>query len=254
MSFTYGLLFLLAIAISPGAAFGANQEVSPTLGCESTEKKVADFLKYIEGEDYFLMCKIWPSDPTKTIVAAARYQPGSSLTFPPTAETGLYDLDVVIASTESGVILHHLSKKGAISSDAFRLQGVGIDTGRYRFAIGVRGFGVRAYHSVRPDASVTSTFLFALEGNQLKEVLSDLKISESYYERDACSYTVRTRTIGIAPTSTNRYSDLVVKEKEEVGVPVQTKKGCSVGVTRMFRRYILQFDGTQYVVPGALSN
>jgi len=107
----------------------------------------------------------------------------------------------------------------AAYSDAVRLEGVGIDTGRYHLAPGVRAFGVttaNSAHCYQCAYSESALRLFVREGRRLRQVLEGLAPAETTSDDDAAApgcigATVETtRTIAVAPTRHAGYADLVV--------------------------------------------
>ncbi len=223
------------------------QEASPTLAL-----RVADKLGYLRGKRiHTAICKAWPGNPAKHIVALARPQDGA------TDDLANYDLDVVVVNTQSGEILQHVLRKGAITSDAMRFDGIGLDTANYALARGVRAFGVRTSHShIGGTSSSDGTLsLYVPDGNELKPVLLDLPMDSSVSDRGGeCNEARETaRTLVMDSASSHGYAHLVVIEKRS-NQEIKTLKegGCVETVSRSSHRYVLQFDGTKYVAPKEL--
>lgn len=223
------------------------QEASPTLAL-----RVADKLGYLRGKRiHTAICKAWPGNPAKHIVALARPQDGA------TDDAANYDLDVVVVHTQSGEILQHVLRKGAITSDAMRFDGIGLDTANYALARGVRAFGVRTSHShIGGTSSSDETLsLYVPDGNELKPVLLDLPMYSSVSDRGGeCNEARETaRTLAMDSASSHGYAHLVVIEKSS-NQEIKTLKegGCVETVSRSSHRYVLQFDGTKYVAPKEL--
>jgi hypothetical protein len=219
----------------------------PTLGyadCDATIQQVSRTLSYPQDDSvrYFANCKIWPADPGKTIVALAYFQAGSNFSSPPEEGEGLYDLDVLIISTASGDILQRLFQKGALVSDAIALKTLTIDTGRYVLAPNVLAFGVRAM-SGNPHVDLETLHLYTIRNIELKSVLAGLVTYSLFGEPqglDGLSRSSETkRTLSVAKTSNQGLANLVVQEKEN-------------DATKSSRRYVLRFDGQQYLLPNRL--
>jgi hypothetical protein len=223
--------------------------------CEGLSKKLNEKLGYLnrETEAYFSACKVWPADTSKTIVALAHFQKGSSFTVPPNESDGLYDLDVLIVKTDSGEIQNRLFQKGAVSSDSIYFSGIDIDTARYQLAPGVIAFGLRANRG--GPAEVQTIRLYVIQ-NKLKQILSNLSMVEHFAENHTdCPHSsdVR-RTLAVANTASHGYADLILQEKSIEGEPVRTNTECMVNETKSSQRYNLRFDGNTYVVPKELQS
>ena len=87
----------------------------------------------------------------------------------------------------------------------------------------------------------------------LKPVLAELAMNTSANERDGCNEASKTaRTVALGSASNQGYAQLVITE-QSTQQGVKTRKGrCSKAVSRSSHRYVLQFDGTQYVLPVGL--
>lgn len=162
----------------------------------------------------FSDCKVWPVDPSESLVAFAYSQQGSSFSVPPIPGVGLYDLDVLVEKTESGEILRRLFQKGVLHSDAVALSGITIDTARYTLTREVRSFGVRAdfsQHGGSNPIHYQVINLYVNQGKQLKQVLSNLIMFQENAERlgDGCSgmSSVTERKLSIAKTRSHGYTD-----------------------------------------------
>lgn len=224
--------------------------------CEGLPERLNKKLGYPdhETEGYFHVCKVWPADASKTIVALAHFQKGSSFSMPPNESDGLYDLDVLIVKTDSGEIQHRLFQKGALSSDAIYFTGIDIDTARYQLAPGVIAFGLRANRG--GPAEVQTIKLYVLQRNKLKQILNNLSMVEHFAEAHVdCPHSSEIRrTLALASTASHGYADLILQEKKVEGAPVRTKTDCGVKEIQSSHRYTLRFDGDTYVVPQELQS
>ncbi len=224
--------------------------------CEGLPEQLNKELGYpdLETENYFSACKVWPADAKKTIVALAHFQKGSSFSVPPDGGDGLYDLDVLIVRSGTGEIQHRLFQKGAVSSDAIRFIGIDLDTARYQLAPKVIAFGLRANRG--GPADVQTITLYVVRQNRLKSILSKLSMVEYFAESHIdCPHSSEVRrTLAIANTVSNGFTDLILQEKKTEGVPVGTIDGCTMDETKTSQRYTLRFDGNIYVVPKELQS
>lgn len=235
--------------------FNPGFEAIPDRGCEQESPtlalRVADKLGYLRGKKiHTAICKAWPGNPARHIVALVRPQEGA------TDDAANYDLDVLIVKTKSGELLQHHMQKGAIASDAMHFDGIWLDTANYELAHGVRAFGVRTRHShIGGTSSSDETLsLYVPRGNELKPVLLDLSMSLSVSDRGGeCNEARETvRTLAIGSASSHGYLHLVVAEKNTNQEIRTLKDSCEENVSQSSHRYVLQFDGTKYVAPKEL--
>jgi len=211
--------------------------------------------------DSYMLCKAMPDQPDASIVALAIQQKGTEE--PGYQGTGLYDLDVSLVDTRSRRVQARSLQKAAFTSDAWRFNGVSIDTGRYRLARNVRAFGLRAGWSGSSrysPAADTNLMLYVRDGKRLRQVLGVAVYSVRGEYDDNCSGSSSTleRTIDIAPTLSHGFADLIVTSKvstremhkgdgsaddcKEVESPAETAQTT------------LHYDGQKYVVPDALQS
>lgn len=225
--------------------------------CEGLPERLRKELGYLDSETngYFSACKIWPADRSKTIVALAHYQEGSSFSMPKNSSNGLYDLDILVVKTDNGQILHRLFQKGALSSDGIYLQGIDVDTARYQLAPGSLAFGLRVNHG-NPRATIQVLRLYVIHLSTLKQILGKVSMAEIFSEDQTyCDYSSNIqRTLAIANTASHRYADLILQEKSVTNEPFTTKDGCGVKETKSSHRHTLRFDGEIYVIPKELQS
>ena len=227
--------------------------------CEGLAEKLNAELYPIENgtarDLRFSNCKVWPFDPSKTIVVLVHFKEGSSIAVPPNDTEGLYDLTVLLVTSDAGKILNRLSQVNAFTSDAIMLDGIAIDTAPYKLGQNLRAFGVRA--TFNNSSSVSSwehsqIALYVTQDNKLKQVLERLVVNNKRYEQvDDCIETLVNinRTLSISSTSSFGFADLLVKEKMVVDEGKKESSDCKVTNRMMTKDYILHFDGTTYVVP-----
>lgn len=225
--------------------------------CEDLTERLRKELGYRDSETnrYFSACKIWPADKSKTIVALAHYQEGSSFSLPKKSSDGLYDLDILVVKTENGQILYRLFQKGALFSDATYLKSIDVDTARYQLAPGSLAFGLRV-NSGNPSSEIQTIRLYVVHRSKLKQVLGNLSMVERFSEAQTdCGFSSNVeRTLAIANTTSHSYADLVLQEKIVTNEPFTTKDGCDVEQTKSSGRHILRFNGEIYVVPKELQS
>lgn len=201
-----------------------------------------------------LSCKAMPWIPGKTIVAFARYKRPFFAGEKMDAGDGYYDLDVSIFDEGKDRLAHRLVLEDVLSSDAERLESLGVDTARYNLARNVRAFGigVRNMHLGGTNSERYTLYLFALRDGKLVELTGPLGLGFSTHTRsntECTEHQERQRSIVIAKTSSHGYADLIVNEKRIDPEITMTPTGCKEVGKLTRRRYVLRFDGSRYVVP-----
>lgn len=222
----------------------------PHRGCDQAlptlALRAADKLGALRGKQvHSAICKTWPGDATKTLVALVREQDGA------TPDFSNYDLDVFVVKTDSAEIQQHIAQPGAITSDAMHFDGIALDTANYALAPGQRAFGLSTRHSHNgaTSSSDETLRLYLPQGKLLKPVLPELTTSLSVYERggggDCNESRDSVRTVTIGKPGKQGYADLVVIEQRTEQEVKTTKKGCTEVTHKSTRRYVLPFDGAQ---------
>lgn len=234
------------------------------VGSASLAVHVAGDLGYaVSGWDSesFMLCKAMPDQPDASIVALAIQQPGTG-----EAEaqgSRLYDLDVSIVDTRSRRILARSLQKDAITSDAWRFNGLSIDTGRYRLAKDVRAFGIRAGwggSSRYSPAADSNLSLYVRDGKQLRLVLGLLvhSVRGEYDDNCSGSSTTLERTIDIAPTLSHGFADLILTSKVTARTMKKGEGGSDdckeIESPAEVTQTTLRYDGRKYPVPDALQS
>jgi hypothetical protein len=199
------------------------------------------------------VCKVSPADPKQTFAVLPLVQPGA------TDDGAVYDVDVLVANSDTGAIIAHIFEPAAIMSDAIVLRGIVLDTARYQLAPQMRAFGVRVNYegSSRVDPmSDTSLDLYVLDGNSLRRVAADLTMSTQSGDWDgncAGTFSDISRTLSFGPTARNGYATLLVAEKSVDSVNKPSGSECATKEKPAVRKnYSLEYDGAKYVVPAAL--
>ncbi len=224
--------------------------------CDDQLDKLNHEFGYPEGSPAYIACKAWPLNPAKMIIVFAHKAPDSRFSQGDSDVESLYDLNVMVQSSDSGEILLRLSEKGALTSDAFTLQDVTVDGAGFPLAKGIPAFGIRSRRSNRV-AEIESLSLYAVVNNKIIQVLAPvhttLSFCESPDDRQCARTSKTTAALSLAKTSSNGWADLVLTERkviEEFG-PDGSPIAKPVGSSRKFR---LRFDGQTYVIPKALAS
>lgn len=199
------------------------------------------------------VCKVSPADPSQTIAVLPMAQSAAD------DDDVVYDVDVLVASSDTGAVIAHVFEQGAIISDAIRLSGIALDTARYQLAPQTRAFGVRVEYEgssrVAPSGDTTLD-LYLIDGSALRRVVSDLTMSTRSGDWDgncAGTFTDISRTLSFAPSASNGYANLLVTEKKIDSVNKRSGADCSTRKKPLVRNiYSLKYDGSQYVVPATL--
>jgi hypothetical protein len=223
--------------------------------CDGLAEKLSVELRYPDsaasGTPSFSDCKVWSGDPSKTIVALAHFQPGSSFTSPE-SNMGLYDLDTLIVNTMTGEIISRLFQKGALSSDAIVLDKISIDSARYSLAPNVRAFGIRIHHK-HPIRGYPHEFeelnLYVANGKKIRLVLDALATLDSGGEVGECEGNLSDvrRTLAMGKSTNHGYADVIVTTKTIDSESKLINGDCKeVAQKPVFTQDILQFDGERY--------
>ena len=249
MTFSRSLAVLLAwmVCLAPVCSYA---------DCPSLIVQLTKALNYSTDEALTFLsdCKIWPADPSKTIVALAQYQANSSMSSPPW-DDGLYDLDVVVAASASGDILQRIFQKGALVSDALYLKSISIDTGRYPLAPNGRAFGVRAMRG-NPHADFETLNLYVAGDHELKPVLQNLvtyKLFADPQGPSGCASSSETkRELTFATTSQHGLVDLLVLETGIEETQTAVHDACEIDEHKSAQHYALHLNGVSYGLPALL--
>lgn len=227
-------------------------EAVPQSGCDQNlptlAMRAADQLSILRGQRiHSAICKSWPGDASKTLVALVREKDGS------TQGMSEFDLDVMVVKTNGTEILQHLSLPNAIVSDAIQFEGITLDTANYSLAPGQRAFGLRARygHNGGVSSSHETLSLYLPVGKTLKIVLDGIATSESVWMQGVigsdCNETSdTTRTVAIGKTRKYGYFDLVITEYAAEQHVEKTQKGCSESIKKSNHRYQWSLSDEQY--------
>lgn len=204
----------------------------------------------------FYVCKPWPAEPELSISARATPMPGSQA-----GDVSSYSLDVSLQDIDSGWTLASNYKDSALFSDAVALQGLQIDTGRYRLNEEQRAFGLRVlYHhssSAMPYEKSVLT-LYRREDKEVLPLLEGLVVDESNGEfgwGGECEGSSRTlhRTLEVGSGQRNGYADLIVRTREVSTRHFKGRDGCeSRDLPPRNTLATLHYDGQRYALSKAL--
>jgi hypothetical protein len=198
-------------------------------------------------------CKVSPADPAQTFAVLPIVQPGA------TDEDAVYDVEVLVANSDTGAIVAHLFEPSAITSDAIGLRGIALDTARYQLAPQIRAFGVRVSYEgasrVAP-ASDTTLDLYVMDGHALRRVIADLTVDSDSGDWDgdcAGTFSEMSRTLSFGPAAHDGYATLHVAEKKVDSTNTPAGEEC---VTKekpaVHTHYDIEYDSGKYTLPAAL--
>lgn len=199
-------------------------------------------------------CKVSPADPGRTLAA---------LTFVESSDAdsdATYGLEVLSADSKTGAIKSHVYESGAINSDAIQFSSLSLDTARYQLASGVRAFGVRVNYSgssrVNPYGA-TALHLYIDEGQKIRKVLNNLKISENNGEWDGnCEgdFSASKRTLSIGKSANKGFATLILDSTDTATHSAPNGDNCDdKDEPPVLKKTELTYNGSQYDVPKELT-
>lgn len=199
-------------------------------------------------------CKVWPANPAQTLAVLPLPQKGS------TDDDKVYDVEVLVADSQTGKIIAHNFESSAITSDAVQLRSLTLDTAPWRLAPQVLAFGVRASFEgssrVNPYSQTTLS-LYVVDGAKLHKVVNNLSTQQGGGEWDgncAGSFSDTSRAVSVGPAGKAGYAKLIVSEKTVTTTNKPSRNDCaSKESTAKSANVTLEYDGAQYNVPKALS-
>ncbi|VVD65120.1 hypothetical protein PPN31114_00308 [Pandoraea pneumonica] len=199
-------------------------------------------------------CKVWPANPAQTLAILPLPQKGS------TDDDKVYDVEVLVADSQTGKIIAHSFERSAITSDAVQLRSLSLDTAPWRLTPQVLAFGVRATYEgssrVNPYSQTTLS-LYVVDGAKLRKVVNNLSTQQGGGEWDgncAGSFSDTSRAVSVGPEGKVGYAKLIVSEKTVTTTNKPSRNDCaSKESTSKSANVTLEYDGAQYHVPKALS-
>lgn len=221
------------------------------LGVATAVQAECDSSVDIPGELH--VCKSWPAEPGMSISARAIPMPGND-----SDDTRSYSLDVALLYDDPGLAVASNYQESALFSDAVALQGMEIDTARYRLNEEVRAFGLRVlYHhgssAIPYEKSVLT--LYRRDGKEILPLLEGLVMDESSGEfgwDGQCGGHSRTvhRTLEVGTRQRHGYADLIVRSRELGVEHFQGRDGCeSRDLPPKLGVVTLHYDGRRYPLP-----
>jgi hypothetical protein len=198
----------------------------------------------------YAVSKLWPGDPSRTIVAWALPEKNAGGTDNEDAQE--FALELLVMKTDSGEVLQRYHEDSAFASDAMMFDGIALDTANYAVKPGARAFGLRASysHSGYTSSEMTTLQLFLPEGRRLEPLAKSFVESFDSSDRGtSCDSngSQMQRTVEVGATRSHGHADLVVHETSTETIAEDCKKASSAPQTT---RRVLRFDGREYPVPG----
>ena len=207
-------------------------------------------------DEYLVMvCKQWPADPTKLLVAVPLMRdidPGSD------ENTG--DLEILVLENDTLRVLQRLRTKNLMSDDAISITRVHFDTARYHLTPGKTAFGVRidtkGASSVNPYNASTLR-LYVIEKEKLIPILDNIVVSQSNGEWDGrCEGEFRdiTRVLLMTPYTRHDWAAITVKETTTSYTTDVTPDGnCEDSKPKISTsKTTLMRNGDEYLVPSRM--
>ncbi|WP_158549243.1 hypothetical protein [Lysobacter silvisoli] len=195
-------------------------------------------------------CKVWPAAPDKTLLAV-RLQHQTAY-----SDEGSADLELLVADSARPRILARYREDDALFSDAIAVQGVALDTARYRLDERTTAFGVRVSvaNSSRPNPySATRLSLYVVEGDRVRPVLRDLEVASDGGEWDtqcAGEFHSDRSTLAVDAKRDHGYAGLILRSVSKVTRNVWRGGQCDEVVdSEESDRQRLAYDGRQYALP-----
>lgn len=202
------------------------------------------------------VCRVWPADTSLTLMAVPLLGEWQ--------EDGSYrdgDLDLLVVDTTTLHPRATLRLPGAMSSDAVRIEGVSLDTARYRLSADVRAFGVRISRSgsSQPNPfSDTRLQLFVLDKDRLTPVTGQIVMnlfSGEWDTRCTGEFNDVERTLEVEPPPAQGFATLRVRERITGIINREDAAGQCVEDrhTLPVKHYTLQPKGRSYPLPEAIT-
>ncbi|CAM1340123.1 PA3715 family protein [Tenacibaculum aestuarii] len=195
--------------------------------------------------------KILPNSPHEAVVVIPEIVEGSE-------EEHYFALNAHVAfvNIENKQVLYHYfesAKTNGWISDAIMLKEIIIDTASYTITEKERAFGIKTHFvgssRVNPYESDRLS-LFIIENNSLQKVLHNFEVLYSGGEWDgSCKgqFFDKKKTLIISEEKTNKYFDIVVKNKITESIAFINVNGdCDNKNTVTTKTSVLKFDGKTY--------
>ncbi len=200
-------------------------------------------------------CRVWPADTRLTLIAVPLLGPEEA-----NGDGQAGDLDILVIDSNTLQARAALRLADAVSSDAIRVDGIYLDTARYRLDADTRAFGVRV---TRSGSSRANPFgeeqlqLFVHDGSRLQAITNPIVMQSNGGEWDTnCTgeFQQRSRTLEVGPTPAQGWATLYIRERGEDTEQREDAGGnCSETRTALpAKRYTLTPQGQHYPLPDAV--
>jgi len=215
-----------------------------------------------------LRCQPLASDPGQSVLALSRRRPvlgGNGY--------DIFSLDVVMLRSEDGLILAHYAQPDVFGQQNISVEDISLDMAPYKLSRYVRAFGVRTNYSTLDinGAHFQDLTLFVNNDNTLNMVMTGLLTSENHYDGGyglrCTSFADDTppdhlyagklltvdRTVDMAPSQSNGYADMAINETSNETDTRNIDGTCTPSILPPgLASYVLQYDGSHYVVPAKI--
>jgi len=200
-------------------------------------------------------CRVWPADTRLTLIAVPLLGPEEA-----NGDVQAGDLDVLVVDSNTLQPRAALRLPDAVSSDAIRVDGIYLDTARYRLGADTRAFGVRV---TRSGSSRANPFgeeqlqLFVHDGSRLLAITDPIVMQSNGGEWDtncAGEFQQRSRTLEVGPPPAQGWATLYLRERGDYTEQHEDAGGnCSETRTSLpAKRYTLTPQGQHYPLPDAV--
>lgn len=197
-------------------------------------------------------CKVWPANPALTLAVLPLLPHGAG----EDRDDMTFDLEVLVAETQTGKVVAHRFEANAITSDAVQLRNIALDTALWHLTPQSLAFGVRISWEGMSRANPMSEAvlsLYEIDGKSLRKVLTNLGTAFGNGEWDTnCAgyFDDGTRSVSLGAPGKLGYAKLIVSEKSTHSDNKLVGDECrSTDTNKRAPNVTLEFDGTQYVVP-----
>jgi hypothetical protein len=202
----------------------------------------------------YLLCRPWALVPGKRIVLVLMPEPKAA------HEDFALDM-LVVVSDDKNQILAQLLVPDYVNSDAYRFNGIALDTAAYLLGDEKPAFGVRTNgtgsSNVNPySANTLSLFVFA--NNGIRRVLEnfDTHVDRGEWDQNCTGHFEKIkRTIQIGPRGKSGFVDLLVKQTGDKRTisPAKSKNETSECTEKegklLMKNFSLKYDGIAYIIP-----
>lgn len=200
-------------------------------------------------------CRVWPADTRLTLMAVPLLGPEEA-----NGDVQAGDLDILVVDSNTLQPRAALRLPDAVSSDAIRVDGIYLDTARYRLDAGTRAFGVRV---TRSGSSRANPFgeeqlqLFVHDGSRLQAITDPIVMQSNGGEWDtncAGEFQQHSRTLEVGPPPAQGWATLYLRERGDYTEQREDAGGnCSETRTSLpAKRYTLTPQDQHYALPDAV--